>query len=67
MNWDQVIELLPILIPLAILQFGLLAAALIHIFKHPRYKTGNRTLWVLVSFISFIGPVLYFTVGKGEE
>ena len=66
MNMDLLIELLPILIPLAVIQLGLLAAALVHILKHPHYKVGNRTLWVLVSFLSFIGPILYFTVGKGD-
>jgi hypothetical protein len=67
MDWDFFIGLLPVVIPLAVIQFGLFAAALIHIFRHPRYKAGNRLLWVLVSFITFVGPILYFTVGKGED
>ncbi|MCL2253448.1 MAG: PLDc N-terminal domain-containing protein [Lachnospiraceae bacterium] len=60
-------ELLPFIIPLVIIQFGLFAAAIIHILRHNTYKAGNRVMWVLVSFISIIGPVLYFTIGKGDE
>lgn len=58
---------LPILIPLGILEVGLTIAALIHIFTHKTYKVGNRLLWVILSFVSIIGPVLYFIIGRGEE
>ena len=64
---DNILEWLPFIIPLAIIQFGLLAAAWIHIFRHNNYKVGNRVVWLLVSLIQFIGPVLYFTIGKGED
>lgn len=60
-------HLLPIIIPLGILEVGLTVAALIHIFTHHTYKVGNRVLWVILSFISIIGPVLYFIIGRGEE
>jgi len=59
---------LPIIIPLAIVQFGLMAAALIHIFKHNTYRVGNRTLWVIISIvINTLGPILYFAIGKGDD
>ncbi|MCL2677713.1 MAG: PLDc N-terminal domain-containing protein [Clostridiales bacterium] len=60
-------EYLPILIPLGIVSVGLLIASLAHIFTHKKYRVGNRALWVIVSFINFIGPVLYFAIGKGDE
>lgn len=60
-------DLLPILIPLIILEIALTGAALIHIFTHKTYKVGNRVLWVVLSFINIIGPVLYFIIGRGEE
>jgi len=61
-------DYLPLLIPLAIIQFGLLIAALIHIFKHNTYKTGNRTVWIIVCLlINTIGPILYFVIGRGDE
>ena len=64
---ETIKEYLPFIIPLAVNQYGLLAAALIHIFRHKTYRVGNRLVWVIVSFISIIGPVLYFAAGKGDE
>ncbi|GGC80309.1 PLDc N-terminal domain-containing protein [Enterococcus wangshanyuanii] len=61
-------DYLPILIPLIVLQLGLMIAALVHIFRHKSYRMGNRILWGIISiFISIIGPVLYFTLGRSEE
>jgi len=64
---ESIQEFLPFIIPLGVIQFGLMAAALIHVFRHKNYKIGNRLIWVLVSLISIIGPVLYFAIGKGDE
>lgn len=64
---DKLVEFLPFLIPLIIVQFALLAYTLYHVLTHKNYKIGNRTLWVIVSFINFIGPILYFVFGKEES
>lgn len=63
---DMVRDLLPFLIPLAVIQGGLLLAALIHIIRSKSFRVGNRIVWVLVSFIAIIGPVLYFVLGRSE-
>lgn len=65
---DKFMELLPFLIPLAIAEFVLLGYTLYHILTHKNYKRGNRTLWLVVAIIGmgFIGPVLYFLLGKEE-
>ena len=61
-------EYLPFLIPLALIEVGLMTASLIHIFTHKNYKVGNRVLWVILSIvISTIGPILYFVIGRGEN
>jgi len=61
-------EYLPFLIPLVIAQLALGITALIHVLRHPRYRFGNKVMWALVvMLIQFIGPALYFTVGRGEE
>lgn len=60
-------EMLPVLIPLGIIQLGLTVASLVHVFTHKTYKCGNRTLWAILSFINIIGPVLYFVIGRGDE
>ena len=63
---DKLIELLPFLIPLVILQLALFGYTLYHVLTHNTYKWGNRTTWVLLSFINFIGPILYFVFGKED-
>ena len=65
---EEIKEYLPFLIPIAVLQLGLMLAALISILKHKKYKTGNRPLWVILSLlVSIIGPILYFVLGKTDE
>lgn len=61
-------EYIPILIPLIILQIGLAIYAVVDVFKHPHYKFGNRVFWVSIcAFISFLGPIIYFAFGRGED
>ncbi|HBT94919.1 MAG TPA: hypothetical protein DEB24_01870 [Coriobacteriia bacterium] len=61
-------EYLPFLLPVLIIQLGLLVAALIHIFRHRTYRVGNRVIWVVVCvLVNIIGPVLYFAIGRGDE
>jgi len=65
---EQVIlEFLPFLIPLILLQVGLTLASLISAARRQNFRRGNRVLWIIVSFISIIGPILYFTIGRGDE
>lgn len=68
MNLDQLMEYIPFLIPILLIQFALAITALVHVLKHPNYKFGNKIMWVLiVLFIQIIGPVVYFVFGRGEE
>jgi len=61
-------ELLPFLIPLAIAEIVLLAITLRHIVTHDHYKRGTRGLWLVVTIVGmeFIGPILYFILGKED-
>lgn len=65
---DKLMEILPFLIPLAVAELALLGYTLYHILTHKNYKRGNRTLWLIVAIIGmeFIGPILYFLLGKEE-
>ncbi|NDO68904.1 hypothetical protein FMM80_09510 [Schaedlerella arabinosiphila] len=65
---DLIYEILPFIIQLAIAEFALLAYTIYHILTHPTYKRGNRALWLTVAVIGmqFIGPVLYFLLGKED-
>lgn len=66
---DNLMDVLPFLIPLAIAEFALLGYTLYHILTHKNYKRGNRTLWLIVALVGmqFIGPVLYFLLGKEND
>ncbi len=66
---DNIMEFLPFLIPLAIAELALLGYTIFHILTHKNYKRGNRTLWLVVVIIGieFIGPILYFLLGKEDE
>jgi len=65
--FDTIRDFLPFLIPLITLQIGLTLASLIHVLRHRSYRFGNRILWVLLSFLAIIGPIIYFTLGRGEN
>ena len=65
---NNIAELLPFLIPLAAVQFGLLGYTLYHILTHSTYKRGNRILWLIITIVlmNFVGPILYFLLGKED-
>lgn len=66
---DKIMEFLPFLIPLVIVQFALLGYTLYHILTHEHYKRGSRTLWLIITIalMNFVGPILYFLLGKEED
>ena len=65
---SKLLEFLPFLIPLIIAQFALLGYTLYHILTHDTYKRGSRVLWLVITlvFMNFIGPILYFILGKED-
>lgn len=62
-------EMLPFIIPLVIAEFALLIYTLYHILTHRTYRHGSRTLWLIVAIagMQFIGPILYFLLGKEDN
>ena len=65
----EIMEFLPFLIPLTIAQFALFGYTLYHILTHNRYKRGTRALWLVITivFMNFVGPILYFVLGKEDS
>jgi hypothetical protein len=46
-------------------QFALLGAALRDIHRRPVEELrGSRRLWTLVVFVNFVGPIVYFLLGR---
>ena len=66
---NEIMDMLPFLIPVVLIQFALLGYTLYHIMTHKHYKRGNRTLWLVITivFMNFVGPILYFLLGKEDE
>jgi len=60
-------RLIPLLIPIALLQLGLIAVALFDLARREKTK-GPKWVWVLVILlVTTIGPILYFVLGRQEE
>ena len=59
--------LLLVLLPIAILEYGLMIWALVDILRR-RYVRGNKKIiWILVIvLLSIIGPIVYFLVGRTD-
>jgi hypothetical protein len=65
--FDLIIALLPFLIPLALISFGLLAFVIVDIIKKKQTKTLSPVLWLLIALlIDVIGPVLYIIFGRSD-
>lgn len=59
-------ELLPLLIPIFVLQLVLISAALLDLARRPVTR-GPKWLWVcVILFVSTIGPILYFFLGRED-
>lgn len=68
MYMEVIKEYLPFLILLIIIELLLAFTALVHVIKYPKYRFGNKTMWVLiVLLIQIIGPILYFLFGRGDS
>jgi hypothetical protein len=61
-------RLIPLLIPLILLELGLMIAALIDLLRRERRTKGPKWVWgsVIVLF-SIIGPLVYFFLGREES
>jgi hypothetical protein len=57
-----------LIIPLLVIQLGLLTAALYDLTRPGRRVKGdNKVIWALIIiFVSMIGPILYFLAGREE-
>jgi hypothetical protein len=63
---NEISQLLPLLIPIIFLEIGLMIWALIDLIKQPATR-GPKWMWVLIIiFVNFIGPIIYFIVGREE-
>lgn len=64
----EIAEFIPFLVPILVIELALAITALIHVIRHPKYRFGNKAIWILVVLLfQIIGPIIYFVFGRGEE
>ncbi len=57
----------PLLIPIVLINYVLVIAALVDLFRRERVLGNRKWVWaVLILFIQYIGPILYFVLGRKE-
>jgi hypothetical protein len=63
---DNLSELIPLLIPVLLIQLALVVVALKDLINRERTK-GPKWAWALIIlFFNFIGPIVYLLMGREE-
>ena len=63
---EQIRALIPFLIPIILIQLGLMVAALVDLARRERTR-GPKWIWVLVILlVNILGPIVYFLAGREE-
>ncbi len=58
---------LPYLIPLIIIQVGLMVFALVDLVKR-EHTRGSKLMWaIIIVFVNLFGPILYLLLGREES
>lgn len=61
-------QLIALVVPLVLVELGLLGFALYDLVKRKHVRGGNKLLWgIIIVVVEFFGPILYFVLGREEE
>jgi uncharacterized membrane protein len=64
----DIMGLLPLLIPLVVLQLGLMIYCLVDLARREKVKHLPKWAWALIIIAGeLIGPVVYLIIGRGES
>ena len=64
---QDLVPILPLLIPIFLVQIGLVVIALLDLWKREATR-GPKWVWLLVILlVNFIGPIVYFVIGREDE
>ena len=67
MDTSKIMQYIPLLIPVVVIELGLMIAALVDLVRRAQTR-GPKWVWALVIIlINFIGPIIYFVAGRKEE
>lgn len=65
---DSISQILPFMIPLILLELGLLIFALVDVIRRKQVRGDSKILWILIIILfNFIGPIVYLLAGRKEE
>jgi hypothetical protein len=66
LGWPNATRLILLLLPLIVIQLGLMIYALVDLAKRERVK-GEKWIWVVVIvLVNIIGPIVYLVAGREE-
>ena len=58
--------LLPLLIPILLVQLALIAAALWDLYHREKTRGPKIVCVFIILFVNFIGPIVYFVFGRDQ-
>jgi Phospholipase_D-nuclease N-terminal len=65
--WDKVLQFLPYIIPLVVLQLILMIVALVDLIHREKPRYLPKWAWaIVIVFGELIGPAVYLLVGRAE-
>jgi len=61
-------QIIALLIPIVVIQLGLMIAALYDLEREDRrVRGGSKLVWgFVIVFVNVVGPILYFVAGRDE-
>ncbi len=61
-------QIIALLVPIILIQVGLMLAALVDLERSERrVRGGSKLVWALVIvFVNIVGPIIYFVAGREE-
>jgi len=67
MESEELARLLPLILPLIVVQLSLMVAALVDLLRRQSTR-GPKWAWgIAIVAVSILGPLAYFIFGRGEE
>ena len=64
---QEILDLLPLLLPILLIDWGFKVYAIIDIYKVDReVRWNNKIIWVLISVLVNFGWIFYFLFGREE-
>ncbi len=67
MDTSTISQFIPFLVPVLIIQLALMITALVDLIRRERTR-GPKWIWLLVILlVNYIGPILYFIIGRRDE